>query len=285
MILSALLSMFFLFQTPLVTPPRPVETPKPTPAAIQADEPPVVTRHTARVGNRTLNYSVTTGFMSIRSAQTGETEARIFFMAYTLENPPANRPLMFSFNGGPGSASVWLHMGALGPKRVKMLDDGLMPPPPYEMEDNEATWLTETDLVFIDPVGTGYSRATKPEFAAKFFGLSGDIESIERVYTDVSRAFRALVVAAFSGRRKLRHDARFRFVESTFRTRHRLERNFAHLDRDEFPDDSFCRKQRFAARFDSSFLRDDRVVSQTAFARDAGEISQGSRRAKPKILR
>ena len=85
---------------------------------------------------------------------------------------------MFSFNGGPGSASVWLHLGALGPRRIKMLDDGMMPPPPYEMEDNQQTWLTETDLVFIDPVGTGYSRAVRPELAARFFGVNGDIESV-----------------------------------------------------------------------------------------------------------
>lgn len=116
--------------------------------------------------------------MPIRNAVSGETEARIFFMAYTLDNPSTGRPLMFSFNGGPGSASVWLHLGALGPRRIKMLDDGMMPPPPYEMEDNEQTWLTETDLVFIDPVGTGYSRATRPELASKFFGVNGDIESV-----------------------------------------------------------------------------------------------------------
>jgi carboxypeptidase C (cathepsin A) len=176
MLASIFLSFFFLFQIPTASPQRPAETPKPAPT-VQADEPPVVTRHTARAGNQTLNYNVTTGFMPIRNAQTGETEARIFYMAYTLENPPPNRPLMFSFNGGPGSASVWLHMGALGPKRVKMLDDGLMPPPPYQMEDNDATWLTETDLVFVDTVGTGYSRATKPEYASKFFSVNGDIES------------------------------------------------------------------------------------------------------------
>lgn len=102
----------------------------------------------------------------------------MFYMAYTLDDPPAKRPLMFSFNGGPGSASVWLHLGALGPKRVKMLDDGLMPPPPYELVDNEQTWLTETDLVFIDPVGTGYSRAVRQELASKFFGVNGDIDSV-----------------------------------------------------------------------------------------------------------
>ncbi|HMU35085.1 MAG TPA: hypothetical protein PKC89_14610 [Pyrinomonadaceae bacterium] len=144
----------------------------------QMDKPPVVTRHTSRAGGKTLTYTTTAGFMPIKNPQTGETEAHIFYMAYTLDNPPANRPLMFSFNGGPGSASVWLHLGALGPRRVKMLDDGMMPPSPYEMEDNAGTWLADTDLVFIDPVGTGYSRPTKQEFGQKFFGLRGDIASV-----------------------------------------------------------------------------------------------------------
>ena len=85
---------------------------------------------------------------------------------------------MFSFNGGPGSASVWLHLGAIGPRRVKMQPDGDMPPPPFELIDNQQTWLDQTDLVFIDPVGTGYSRATKKEFAKKFFGVKGDIASV-----------------------------------------------------------------------------------------------------------
>ena len=110
----------------------------------------------------------------------GETEARIFFMAYKLDDAGARgrRPLTFSFNGGPGSASVWLHLGAIGPKRVRMNSDGTMPAPPFELVDNELTWLNQSDLVFIDPVGTGYSRAVRPDLAAKFFGLSGDIESV-----------------------------------------------------------------------------------------------------------
>lgn len=180
MFASLLLSSFLLFQTPAAGAPRPTETPQPRPsaAAEQKEDAPVVTKHSARVGGHQLNYSVTTGFMPIKNATTGDTEARIFFMAYTLDNPPANRPLMFSFNGGPGSASVWLHMGALGPKRVKMLDDGLMPPAPYETVENEHSWLDQTDLVFIDPVGTGYSRATRPELASKFFSVNGDIDSI-----------------------------------------------------------------------------------------------------------
>ncbi len=161
--------------------PRPAETPKPatTQFLTQTNEDiPVAQKHSIIVKGRTLNYTTTTGLMPIRNERTGETEAKLFYIAYTLDNAPAKRPLMFSFNGGPGSASVWLHLGALGPKRVRMLDDGLMPPPPYELVDNEETWLTETDLVFIDPVGTGYSRATKPEFANKFFSVNGDIESV-----------------------------------------------------------------------------------------------------------
>jgi len=131
------------------------------------------------VAGRTLRYTATTGMMPIKNRD-GETEARMFFMAYTFDDGGGRnrRPLTFSFNGGPGSASVWLHLGAIGPKRVRMNPDGTMPAPPYELVDNEHTWLNQSDLVFIDPVGTGYSRAVRPELASKFFGLQGDIESV-----------------------------------------------------------------------------------------------------------
>ena len=178
MIASIFLSLFMLFQVPTVTPtasPKPSETPRPKTVASAEllDEELSITKHSLRVGGRTLNYTVTTGYMPVRNERTGETEAKLFFMAYTLDNPPAKRPLMFSFNGGPGSASVWLHLGALGPKRVKMLDNGMMPPPPYELVDNEQTWLTETDLVFIDPVGTGYSASDEGGIRAEVFRVSG----------------------------------------------------------------------------------------------------------------
>ena len=187
MFATLLLPLLMFFQVPGTPVSRPTETPqssqnanpqpRPSPSP---DETPVVTKHSVRVAGRNLNYTTTAGFMPLRNAVSGETEARIFFIAYTLDDPPAGqkRPLMFSFNGGPGSASVWLHLGALGPRRIKMLDDGMMPPPPYEMEDNQQTWLTDTDIVFIDPVGTGYSRAAKPELNSKFFGVNGDIESV-----------------------------------------------------------------------------------------------------------
>ncbi len=140
---------------------------------------PITTQHRFRSATTHFSYTVTTGMMPIRSAK-GEKEADIFYMAYTRDDAAdsARRPLMFSFNGGPGSASVWLHLGAVGPQRVKMLDDGNLPAPPYQLVDNPESWLEDSDLVFIDPVGTGFSRASKPELGKKFWGVKGDIESI-----------------------------------------------------------------------------------------------------------
>jgi carboxypeptidase C (cathepsin A) len=152
----------------------PQERPSPVP-----EETPVITHHSITVGGKELHYTATVGMMPLKNRD-GETEARIFFMAYTLDgvSDRQKRPLTFSFNGGPGSASVWLHMGALGPRRVPMNPDGTMPAPPYHLVDNEYTWLDQSDLVFIDPVGTGYSRALRPEVASRFFSLQGDIESV-----------------------------------------------------------------------------------------------------------
>ena len=149
------------------------------PESSPPDTIPVVTHHEMVVDGKTLRYTVTTGTLPLRN-DAGETEAKIFFMAYRAEGRggPEARPLTFSFNGGPGSSSVWLHLGAVGPKRVKMLDEGGMPPPPYQLVDNPYTWLDQTDLCFIDPVGTGYSRATKPDLGKKFWSVPGDVESV-----------------------------------------------------------------------------------------------------------
>jgi carboxypeptidase C (cathepsin A) len=154
------------------------KAPAEAPAAAEKEVAPIVTHHEIRLGGRVLHYTATTGLMPIRNGENDEVEANIFFVAYTLDNAGPKRPLMFSFNGGPGSASIWLHIGAIGPRRVKMLPDGGMPPPPFELIDNEQTWLDQTDLVFIDPVGTGYSRATKKDLAKKFYGVKGDISSV-----------------------------------------------------------------------------------------------------------
>jgi carboxypeptidase C (cathepsin A) len=152
----------------------PPEVKKETP-----EPPPIVTHHEIHIGGKTLRYTATAGMMPLKNNDTGEVEAHIFYISYTLDGQqPERRPLTFSFNGGPGSASVWLHLGAIGPKRVRMQPDGMMPAPPYQLVDNEYTWLDQTDLVFIDPVGTGYSRAVKRDQTKKFLGLRGDIESV-----------------------------------------------------------------------------------------------------------
>jgi carboxypeptidase C (cathepsin A) len=137
------------------------------------EEQPVVTEHEAAG----MAYSVTTGRMPLRDAE-GEIVAQVFYVAYTKKGGDATRPLMFTFNGGPGSPAIWLHLGAVGPKRAPMLDEGTMPPPPYRIEDNPAHWLEFADLVFIDPIGTGYSRARSPKEAETYWGVKADIESI-----------------------------------------------------------------------------------------------------------
>jgi len=153
------------------------EKEKPAPPA--EEKPPVVTEHQIRLNGSVLKYKVTTGRMPIRK-DTGEVEGEIFYMAYTLDDDAQgdSRPLTFSFNGGPGSSSVWLHLGMLGPKRVPMLADGGMPAPPYRLVDNEYSWLDLTDIVFIDPVGTGFSRPASPDKGKDFFGLDQDIQSV-----------------------------------------------------------------------------------------------------------
>ncbi|HEV8236401.1 MAG TPA: hypothetical protein VGP84_17440, partial [Gemmatimonadaceae bacterium] len=134
---------------------------------------PVVTHHSIRLHGATLNYTATTGMLPIRNDTTGVIEGGMFFVAYNKDGVGDSnaRPLSFVFNGGPGSATVWLHMGAFGPKKVRLNPDGTNPPPPYAYEDNQSTLLDQTDLVFLDPVGTGFSRAARPELGPKFWGL------------------------------------------------------------------------------------------------------------------
>ncbi len=138
----------------------------------------MVTHHKIDVDGKTLEYTVTIAQMPIKD-NSGETEAHICFFAYTLDHAePTKRPLTFAFNGGPGSASIWVHMGAMGPRKVVLTDKGDMPQPPFGLMDNPNTWLDQTDLVFIDPVGTGYSRAKTTEVARRMNGVRGDIQSV-----------------------------------------------------------------------------------------------------------
>lgn len=156
----------------------------------------VTSKHFIRIGGKTVKYTVTAGTMVLKEETTDREKeaegekprAQIFFVAYTKDGvkDTAKRPLTFSFNGGPGSSSVWLHLGVLGPRRVIMKDDGELPKPPYQLKDNEFSILDETDLVFIDPMNTGYSRPVTGEKPKEWHGFKKDIESVGdfiRLYT------------------------------------------------------------------------------------------------------
>ena len=174
------------------TPTKPETSSEPKPSATQAfsdkekdkeehfdmtEVPPVATHHQITVDGKALKYTATAGRLPIKRGD-GKIEAEMFYVAYTLDGQEAaKRPLTFAFNGGPGSASIWLHMGALGPKHVVLQPDGFMPPAPYHMEDNPYTLLDKSDLVLIDAIGTGFSRAADSELFKKFWGVKGDIEA------------------------------------------------------------------------------------------------------------
>src|SRR5437870_6928950 len=137
------------------------------------------TQHSITVGGTSVNYTARSGTLVMKDEE-GKQRASFFFTAYTKDGAdPARRPITFTFNGGPGSSSVWLHMGAFGPKRVNYLDDaGHAAKPPYRLVDNENTILDVTDLVFIDPVTTGFSRAIPFGDANKFHGVDADVQSV-----------------------------------------------------------------------------------------------------------
>ena len=142
-----------------------------------SEVPPVVTHHSIRVGGRELRYTATAGRMPIKDAE-GKIEAAMFYVAYTVDgSDPSTRPLTFSFNGGPGSASIWLHMGALGPRKVVLQPQGWMPAAPYRLEDNANTPLDKTDIVMVDAIGTGWSRPADTAAARKFWNMQGDVEA------------------------------------------------------------------------------------------------------------
>lgn len=167
---------------------KPAEAPKPQDQIS-------VTQHRVNIGGQEIPYTVTCGTLVLKeeaekdgAAEGEKPKASVFFVAYTKDDVAdrSTRPLTFSFNGGPGSSSVWLHLGLLGPKRVLMDEIGNPPPPPYRLVENEYSLLDLTDLVFIDPVGTGYSRMVQGEKTKEYHGFKRDIESVGefiRLYT------------------------------------------------------------------------------------------------------
>jgi carboxypeptidase C (cathepsin A) len=140
---------------------------------------PVCTTNTVTIAGQRVTYVAETGMLPLLKPD-GTSRASVFYVAYTRagQTNKAARPVTFCFNGGPGSSSVWLHLGALGPRRVKMNEDGTLPPPPFGLVDNEYSILDGSDLVFIDPVATGFSRPVKDEKPDQFFGDSADLDSV-----------------------------------------------------------------------------------------------------------
>jgi len=130
-------------------------------------EPVINTAHQIRVDGQKLSYSAETGRVAIRDVETGEPHGYMFYIAYRKQSAD-RRPITFVWNGGPGANSALLHLEAAGPKRLE--GDRVV--------DNQDTWLTATDLVFVDPIGTGFSRPTKPEYADEFYGTVGDVASV-----------------------------------------------------------------------------------------------------------
>src|SRR5215510_14588437 len=156
----------------------------------------VESSHSIKFKGREVKYTVTAGTLILKEetadrekeAEGEKPRAQVFFIAYTKDRvrDESKRPLTFSFNGGPGSSSVWLHLGVLGPRRVLMKNDGELPPPPYRLTDNEYSLLDETDLVFIDPMNTGYTRPVEGMKPKEWHGFKRDIELVGdfiRLYT------------------------------------------------------------------------------------------------------
>lgn len=155
---------------------KPAEKPEPVPPPKEESS---VTEHTIKIAAQNIPYKATVGSLLLKNEK-DEPQALIYYTAYNRSDikDTSQHPLAFLYNGGPGSSSIWLHMGAFGPKRVITADAGVTPPPPYKLEDNPNCLLDKTDLVFIDPVGTGFSKAVGKAQDKDFWGVDQDAKSI-----------------------------------------------------------------------------------------------------------
>jgi carboxypeptidase C (cathepsin A) len=138
---------------------------------------PIATQHQITLHGETIQYTARVGFMPIKQATSGVVEGHLFYVYYAKNGvtDKSKRPVWFLFNGGPGAATVWLHMGAFGPKMVKLEPNGMATPPPYTYVDNPNCLLDTGDLVFIDAMGTGFSRPDQPGYGPDFGGVENDL--------------------------------------------------------------------------------------------------------------
>src|SRR5262245_1169033 len=182
-VLALLLAVVLASAAPAQDAPPPatsVPVPQAAPATPPAPPPrATVTRHKLTIDGRELSYTAMVGVIPLAEAG-GTIKANVTYIAYTAEGGDARRPLTVAFNGGPGASSAWLHMGGLGPRRLMAPEDGSIPTPPYAITENAETWLAFTDLVFFDPVGTGWSVPAqidgKPVPTSEFWGVSEDAD-------------------------------------------------------------------------------------------------------------
>src|SRR3954453_5421258 len=147
------------------------------------------TTHTMRLDGRDIKYTATVGTLPIR-LDNGQVAARMFFVAYTRDGDDLKtRPVSFLYNGGPGGATIWLHMGSFAPKRVEMAAEGFQPAPPYHLVDNENSLLDVTDMVFVDAVDTGYSRGVAGADTRQFHGVRGDLRAFGEFINNYLKAY------------------------------------------------------------------------------------------------
>jgi carboxypeptidase C (cathepsin A) len=174
-----IISMLAVFATASAEAPKEDDAKEPTKPEEKAINP-VVKESSVTIDGKKISYKSTTAKTQLKDNK-GKVRASIFYVSYTRSDvdKPSERPVMFAFNGGPGSSAVWLHLGILGPKRVKLPGDGTVPfHPPVGIVENAFSLLDVCDLVFIDPVSTGYSRAEGETSEKDFHGLDSDIESV-----------------------------------------------------------------------------------------------------------
>src|SRR5579864_7877437 len=154
-----------------------------------AEEKTSQTSHTVRLDGRDIKYTATAGTLPIR-LDDGKVAARMFFVAYTKDGEDAKtRPISFLYNGGPGAATIWLHMGSFAPLHVQMADDGFQPAPPFHLVPNDNSLIDVTDMVFIDAIDTGYSRVVAGVNNQQFHGQSGDLRAFGEVIDEYLKAY------------------------------------------------------------------------------------------------
>ena len=149
--------------------------------ATEADENAAVTHHTATIGGAKIAYTATVGHLVTVDPSSSKPDAKMFYVAFTKDGAKEEaRPLTFFYNGGPGSSSVFVLLGSFGPRRIRTAMPSFTPPAPYQMEDNPDSLLDKSDLIFINPVGTGYSAAIAPNRNRDFWGVDQDADSIKQ---------------------------------------------------------------------------------------------------------